>query len=54
MSRNMLQRNDSGGHRPQGNNASKITPEQVQTIRQTIKTHPGPFTPDELQQIPVQ
>jgi DNA-binding transcriptional regulator YdaS (Cro superfamily) len=37
-----------------GNHAAKITPEQVKTIRQAIKTHPGPFTPEDLQQIPVQ
>jgi mono/diheme cytochrome c family protein len=37
-----------------GNKAAKITPDQVKTIRQAIKTHPGPFTPEELLQIPLQ
>jgi len=37
-----------------GNNASKITPDQIKTIRAAIAGHPGPFTPDELLAIPVQ
>ena len=37
-----------------GNHAAKITPEQVKTIREAIKTHPHPFTPEELLGIPVQ
>jgi mono/diheme cytochrome c family protein len=37
-----------------GNHAAKITPEQVKTIREAIKGHPAPFTPEELEKIPVQ
>ncbi len=37
-----------------GNKASKITPDQVRTIREAIKAHPAPFTPDDLLKIPVQ
>ena len=37
-----------------GNNASKITPEQIKAIRTASAGHPGSFTPDELLKIPVQ
>ena len=36
-----------------GNHAPPVTPAQVKAIRDKIKeSHPGPFTPDELQKIP--
>ena len=37
-----------------GNNAPKVTPEQIQKIRAAIARHPAPFTPDELLKIPAQ
>ena len=37
-----------------GNNAAKITPEEIKAIRAAVGSHPGPFTPDELLQIPLQ
>jgi mono/diheme cytochrome c family protein len=37
-----------------GNNASKITPEQIKTVRAAITGHPAPFTPEELLKIPPQ
>jgi mono/diheme cytochrome c family protein len=34
-----------------GNNASEVTPAQVKAVRDKIKDHPSPFTPDELMKI---
>jgi len=44
----------SYARRQWGNNASKITPDQIAAIRAAIASHPGPFTPDELLAIPAQ
>lgn len=35
-----------------GNNAPAVTPERVKAVREKIKDHAGPFTPDELLKIP--
>jgi mono/diheme cytochrome c family protein len=37
-----------------GNKGSKITPDQIKTIRAAIASHPAPFTPAELLNIPAQ
>jgi mono/diheme cytochrome c family protein len=37
-----------------GNNASKVTPDQIKAIRAAIAGHRAPFTPDELLAIPPQ
>ena len=34
-----------------GNNASAVTPQQVRAVREKVKSHSGPFTPDELTKI---
>ena len=44
----------SYARRQWGNNASKITPDQIKTIRAAIAGHRAPFTPDELLAIPPQ
>jgi mono/diheme cytochrome c family protein len=39
------------GNAEWGNKASPVTPEQVRAIRDKVKSHPLPFTPDEVEQI---
>ena len=36
-----------------GNNAAKIAPDEIKAIRAASKAHPGPWSPDELLQMPV-
>ncbi len=35
-----------------GNKAEAITPEQVAAVRSALKSHPGPYTADELKNVP--
>jgi mono/diheme cytochrome c family protein len=37
-----------------GNNAPIIKPEEIAAIRKAVATHPAPFKPDELMQMPLQ